>query len=703
MINFMFGIHNHQPVGNFDGVFKRAYESCYLPFVDVLMRYPKVRISMHYTGPLLEWIENNHPEYFDKLREMISRHQIELMGGGFYEPLLPVIPRRDALGQIRMMQEYIQSRFKVTPRGMWLAERVWEPALPSLIAEAGLEYAAIDDTHFYYAGFKAEDMFDYYITEDQGSSIKVFPIDKELRYLIPFNTAEKAVAYLKSVPAGRGITLADDGEKFGLWPDTHKWVYTQGYLETLFRLLAENEKEVRMLTFSEFLDNHYPRGKVFLPTSSYDEMMEWSLPVDSQSQFKKIVEEYKNINQYSEMRPYLRGGFWRNFLVKYPESNKMYSKMIQVSKLIEKHKGNDIAGQAVALSPKREKAALRELYRGQCNCAYWHGLFGGLYLNYLRHAIYEHLIEAENVVSANSSVEQKDYNFDGFNEILFSTPDINLYLAPACGGQIVELDYRRKRFNLGNMLSRRPESYHEKLKEGAGANRSEPQSIHDRMSVKEEGLERILFYDWYQRNSLIDHVLDPGTCLEDFSRSQYSEKGDFVNQPYKVISVKGFSAEIERQGKISDAGNGYQFVVNKRITIGNNISIKYSLKNLDSGDKLVWFGIEFNLTLLAGDAPDRYYSFPDKGILKEKMNVKSELQKVSQVLLIDEYTGFRVKMEWPEAGILWRWPVETVSHSEGGAERTYQGSCIMPSWKLNFRPGEEKKLTLTITIEEDKK
>ena len=702
MINFMFGIHNHQPVGNFEGVFKHAYESCYLPFIQILQKYPKVRMSLHYTGPLLEWIEKNHPEYFDQLREMISRKQIELMGGGFYEPLLPVIPHRDALGQIKMMQEYIQSRFNVMPRGMWLAERVWEPLLPSIIAEAGLEYAAIDDTHFYYAGFKAEDMYDYYITEDQGEKISVFPIDKELRYLIPFSAAEKAIAYLKSVPEGSGVTLADDGEKFGLWPGTHKWVYSEGYLETLFRLLAENEDDIRMLTFSEFLDSHPPRGKVFLPTSSYDEMMEWSLPVDSQIKFKQIVEEYKNINRYSEMRPYLRGGFWRNFLVKYPESNKMYSKMIRVSQLINDNTSGNNPAPAVNLSPEKEKAALKELYRGQCNCAYWHGLFGGIYLNYLRHAIYEHLIEAENIVSEKATAEQKDYNFDGFSEILFSAPDISLYLSPDLGGQIVELDYRPKRFCLTNLLTRRPEAYHGKLKEAKEKSGNQPQSIHDGMSTKEEGLENILFYDWYQRNNLVDHILDRETCLDNFSRSQYGEKGDFVNKPYKVISVKGLSAELERQGRICDDGNVYQFVVRKNIAIKNGVNIVYTLKNLERVDNPVWFGIEFNFTLLAGDASDRYYSFPEKGILHEKMNTKSELHKVSQILLTDKYTGFRVKMEWPEADILWRFPVETVSHSEGGVERTYQGSCIMPSWKLNFRPGEEKKLKLSINMGEDK-
>lgn len=661
MINFMFGIHNHQPVGNFDSVFHQTYKECYLPFIETLEKYPKVRVSLHYTGSLLEWIEENHPGYFDKLRRLLERNQIEFMSGGFYEPLLPVIPKRDALGQIKIMQDYIKAKFGVTPQGMWLAERVWEPGLPSLIAQAGLKYVTIDDTHFYYAGFKEADMFGYYTTEDQGYIVNVFPIDKELRYRVPFRLAEETIEYLKTVPEGQGVTLADDGEKFGVWPGTHKWVYEDGYLERLFTLLTQNSGWINMLTFSEYMQKYPPRGKVYLPTASYDEMMEWSLPIESQSAFSGIVEEFKKNNQYNRMRPYLRGGFWRNFLVKYPEANQMYSKMMHVSEL-------------AANNPK----AQRELYKAQCNCAYWHGLFGGLYLNHLRHAVYEHLIRAENIVNRKTRIEEKDYDFDGHKEILYSSKELNLYLSPAYGGHIIELDYRPKQCNLSNVLTRRPEAYHYKLEQGANPDAStQPQSIHDMVRVKEEGLKDVLFYDWYKRNSLIDHILDPGTTLKSFSECRYSENGDFVNRPYNVLS----HISMMRQGRVLIKDKEYPLTIKKSINVqGLTLHIAYELQNPGKEKLDIWFGVEFNLTLLAGDA-------------------EKETNDSGGGELSDKYLGFKARLTWTKADLLWRFPVETVSHSESGLERTYQGSCIMPSWKLEIGPGERKNLQLSIQFE----
>ena len=94
-INLIFGCHAHQPVGNFDFVFERAYRECYRPFLDVLEHFPGVQVTMHFTGPLLDWFEHAAPDFLDRLAALVSSGQIEIMGGGYYEPLLCAIPERD--------------------------------------------------------------------------------------------------------------------------------------------------------------------------------------------------------------------------------------------------------------------------------------------------------------------------------------------------------------------------------------------------------------------------------------------------------------------------------------------------------------------------------------------------------------------------------------------------------------------------------
>src|SRR5438552_2289783 len=103
-------IHSHQPVGNFDHVIEEAYRKSYRPFVEALLAHYSIRISLHYSGVLLEWLEARHPEFFDLLRLLVSRHQVEVVGGGFYEPILVAIPDADKLAQMQKLSGFIESR-----------------------------------------------------------------------------------------------------------------------------------------------------------------------------------------------------------------------------------------------------------------------------------------------------------------------------------------------------------------------------------------------------------------------------------------------------------------------------------------------------------------------------------------------------------------------------------------------------------------
>ena len=72
-VRLILALHNHQPVGNFDGVFEEAYRTSYRPFLDVLANYPEIPFALHTSGPLLEWLVDKHPEYIARLRPWSSR------------------------------------------------------------------------------------------------------------------------------------------------------------------------------------------------------------------------------------------------------------------------------------------------------------------------------------------------------------------------------------------------------------------------------------------------------------------------------------------------------------------------------------------------------------------------------------------------------------------------------------------------------
>ncbi|GAH53194.1 unnamed protein product, partial [marine sediment metagenome] len=196
-VKFLFAVHSHQPVGNFDFVFREALDSCYLPFLECLRKHPKVKANLHYSGVLLEWMKENRPECLKMLRQMVESRQLEILTGGFYEPILPIIPDGDKLGQIQMLTGFIREEFGYEPVGLWLAERVWEPHLPKPLSSAGVKYLLVDDAHFKYSGLKEEQLHGYYLTEEEGYTLALFPSSKKLRYLIPFKPVGEFIKFMR--------------------------------------------------------------------------------------------------------------------------------------------------------------------------------------------------------------------------------------------------------------------------------------------------------------------------------------------------------------------------------------------------------------------------------------------------------------------------------------------------------------------------
>jgi alpha-amylase/alpha-mannosidase (GH57 family) len=691
-INLVLGIHNHQPSGNFDFVFEHAYNSAYKPFIEILARHPKIKLAQHYTGILFEWILKNHPEFIQQLKSLVDSGQVELITGGFYEPILAVIPDQDKLDQIKKLSDFIIEQFGKVPVGMWLAERVWEQHIVKFISQAGVKYVIIDDTHFRYAGLTGEQLLGYYITEEQGFTVNVFPISKMLRYTIPFQPVEKTIDYLREIATEEGdrvIVYADDGEKFGVWPNTYKHVYDDGWLEEFFCALEENSDWINILHFSEVLDKIKPVGRIYLPNASYAEMMHWALPADAYLDYEKLEEHLKEEGMYEQYSRFFRGGFWRNFLVKYPEANNLHKKMLRVSERARKlqAKGKDV------------KSALEKIWRAQCNDPYWHGIFGGLYLTNLRSTAYRNLISAENELD---KLERKkiikyeftDFDKDGKEELIVETPNFNVYINPNYGGQIFELDFKPAEFNITDVMTRKREGYHEKIlqlsKEMNNPNNQGVASIHDMLTTKEEGLEKFLHYDWYRRGSLVDHFLGAGTTIENFYQCKYPEQGDFVNQPYRAdVELKRGMLEITltRDGSVWIENEQRNLRLQKKIIIDKNsteVLIRYKLENLDEDDLDLWFGVEFVCNFLAPNSDDRYFYFVGYEVEDSKLASIGEVQDVTSFGVVDKWLGVDMNFYLDKFANVWRFPIETVSLSEAGFERVYQGSVILLHWNIKL-------------------
>ncbi len=701
-IRLVLALHNHQPIGNFHHVIEQAYQESYLPFLEVFSRFESLKIALHTSGSLIEWLEANHPEYLDRLAGLVARHQVEILGGAFFEPILAMIPPRDRIGQIRTYSRWLEDRLGAAVRGMWIPERVWEQGFTKDLVDAGIEYTLLDDFHFKCAGLSESDLHGYYVTEDEGRLLSVFPGSEPLRYMIPFADPQRTIDYLGQIAASREdavVVFGDDGEKFGTWPQTHKHVYTDGWLERFFHALAQNQHWIEVTTLSEAIDHVSALGKVYLPNCSYREMTEWVLPPQQQAEYHRIAHEMEHDSRWPTLKTFVRGGFWRNFKVRYPESDEMYARMMMVSGRLEQGLERGAHGEQL----DRARTAL---YRGQCNCGYWHGAFGGVYLPHLRNAVYHDLITSDNLLDQIAGRQEPwveatvgDFNLDSHPEVQLTNDRMMALVAPRRGGQLYELDVRSIAHNLLATLARRPEAYHAKVLAGADGANGQCASIHERVVFKQEGLDQRIQYDDYLRKSLLDHFYEENATLDQVSSGTAVRCGDFLLGAYDARVRRNpdrMQVVMSREGHAC----GVPVKITKGLTLNagsSTLEIAYLLENLPQ-DRSLHFGVEMNFAGLPAGADDRYFFDVDQQRLGQLGN-RLNLTDVSGLGLCDEWLGIAVALKTSCPTNFWTYPVETVSQSEGGFELVHQSVVVLPHWQVRGDAQGRWSMTMQMSLD----
>jgi 4-alpha-glucanotransferase len=707
-ISLALALHNHQPVGNFGWVFSEVFEKAYAPMVDALERHPGVRVSLHYTGPLLDWLMAERGDTIDRLRALVDRDQVEIMGGGYYEPVLVSLPERDRVGQLTRMADDLERLFGRRPRGAWLAERVWEPDMPTSLVAAGYEWTILDDAHFRAAAIPEDDLWGPYTTEDQGHLLDVFGTEQGLRYRIPFREVEEVIDYLRSgaTEAGDRIgTMGDDGEKFGGWPTT--WEHCWGerrWVERFFIALEANADWLTTTTPSAWLAGTPPIGRVYVPNGSYAEMGIWALPADESRAYSDVLKRVQ-----AEGRPearWMRGASWRNFQVKYREINDLHKRMLSIS-------------DAVAAMPDgaTRRRALDHLYQGQSNDVYWHGLFGGVYISHMRLATWEHLLAAEELAESASgslvAAERRDLDLDGVDEVRLADEGQVVEVDLAEGAGIGAWDVRAAWHALAAVLRRRPEAYHETIRtlstsdpapvaeaetgaEGPNGDEDRPMSIHETARMKEPGLADLLVYDPYERRSGLIRVLRVEATPDDWAAARADELSDLVDGAFDVVELVAGRLVVRRETTIGDAQVG----VTKTIGLGGDrrspsLMLTVEVDHRDGPPVDARIGVEWSLTMLGGGGnPAAWW---DVGGERTGHDGRGTADGIATVAQGNDDVGVSVTTS-TEAADAWWAPIETISNSEDGFERAYQGSGLLLSWPVRLTSGGRWTRTITNVI-----
>lgn len=683
--SFLFGVHCHQPVDNFDHVVSHAIAKSYRPLFETLSRYDSLKTAVHFSGWLFSFIKDREPSLFRLMQKCHEKGSLEFFTGGFYEPILAAIPRKDRVGQIKMLNSFLLNNFGAKPKGLWLTERVWESAIIPDLSECGVEYAIVDDYHFLAAGMHKDKLKGSFLTEQDGCKLTLFPINKDLRYAIPFRSADKAVEMIRECgdDDDSAAILFDDGEKFGLWPKTYEWVYEKGWLEQFCEAVTENEN-IQSVHFSDYAATHKPRALAYLPTVSYYEMGEWSLPSDAAVQLETLRERLVAEGFGDQVDRFVKGGVWKNFFSKYSESNHLHKRTIELSTKVK---------------TDAPKELIDALYRSQSNDALWHGVFGGLYLPCLRNAVYKYVVKCENELEKlglQSSCEASDINFDGHKEVKLSSKQLICVFASKDGAKLVELDDRSLLFNYQSTLTRRKELYHEKILHPDlrhTENDDGIDTIHTMRIDQTQELEKLLHFDWYTKGSFVDLFVGSDFSPQTFMTNSFAEFGDFADQPFELLESGCGNTLFRRCGGLYADGVKYDVTLEKSFSLHDSTLGFKSLaesKNIESSGRIFDYACEWNIHFAEPNAV-RF----NGAALIDPMAFEDDLLEID-----DASMGRTIAIRLDRSAKWYLYWHSTVSQSETGFDVTIQGVSIAACVRYGESNGAHTLLAGTLTIKD---
>jgi alpha-amylase len=430
-------------------------------------------------------------------------------------------------------------------------------------------------------------------------------------------------------------------------------------------------------------------------------MGEWALPPAESRAYAAALKQARESGA-PEAR-WLRGASWRNFTVKYREVNDLHTQMLRISDKVE----------AMGAGVARDRA-LDHMYRGQSNDCYWHGLFGGIYITHMRAATHAHLIAAEDLADQARAASGAgalrgshlgDLDLDGRDEVRLATEGQVVVIDPDEGAGIGAWDLRAARHALTSVLRRRPEAYHETLREherqatNRAAAAAEAQdatgteaaaSPHEVVQIKEAGLAERLVYDDYERRSGLVRVLPPDTTAASWGAGGRDDLGDFASGAFLLDELEPRSARLSRDGAVTIGGQKVPVRVETVIGVGGgrldpSLEQRVTIENRGNTALSVRLGIEWTIMLLGGGGnPDAWWEVNGDPSRHDGAGVGLALTRLAQG---NRWLGVEIETTLDRPADAWYAPIETVSNSEAGFERVYQGSALLLSWLVTVEAG----------------
>ncbi len=646
------GTYNSVPEGAEESLYEETYQVCWRPFLSSLYRFPEIYAALHYTGSVLRWLEARHPEFLMLLEEMTARKQIELLGGGFFAPLFPLVPGADRLGQIELLTTYIRKAFGKRPRGSWIQEYAWEPGLVSSLQTCGFDYTFLPERHFRLAGATLGLPA---VTEDQGRSLTVFPVFDAMesfeRPLAPFEACAALRERIGALPLY--TMFYPDRASRRLWEDSGL-ESPDVFFERAFAALRREAENIETTTPGRFLKSGKRSGRAYFPSQASAFLMQRSLPEGGSPCAHERMPLFGEGRDAGCESAYLAGNP-RRLLLRHEESMALYAKMHYVRILVGQLRGDK----------SRKKTAQEELWRGQCGEAYWYGPSGGLLRLPVRAAAYAALIEAEKTTRQRGSFSPglilADIDFDGEKELLYQGGDYNAYVHLR-GGHLFELDSMRTKTNYVNVLSDLPQA---------------------------DGKPR-------SRRCFHDRVFPVGT----FGK----EAGSFHEATYEVdaSAPSAHLAVLSREGYAALAGIDRLLGLRKSFAFKKGaMTVEYEITNRENLPLAFRFAVEFNLAAGLEPAQVALEAAPaaeDAAPIRFDASHEVAYPGVKALCIENCVAEERIAIRSERPFHVSHSPVWRHGEADGLAREFYEGASFLLGWDLELDPESATRIPLVLDL-----
>jgi 4-alpha-glucanotransferase len=638
--------------------------SCVEPLVGRLVNGSNLTVSLHLSGPLLAWLVEHGTTTLGKLIRLADAGRIEILGSGYYDPILASIPEGDASGQLQLMNRFLATALRTRPTTLWLEERAWDPALPSLLGRAGYTSALVGASRLSSGGRPLDPLDGHYVTERDGFCLSLLPRHAALTRQLLTDGAD-IPSLLRDILAGR------EGATATIAVDDIRDPALAGRIGDLLAAARDQDEWVRTSTIGEYLQRAEPAGRV-----------------------------------YPALEPALGDEgdrSWLSELVRHPEVNFLHKRMLMASYRVQRmrREAPRLHPRQVGLSRPEEIRAVVEractrLWRAQGHHNYWHGGRAGVYDAGTRRAAYRDLLSAERMSESllrdagdDYSVRWVDFDCDGRKEAVIHTPALGAIICPSAGGGMLALELPDRKLDLGTVTRRRREPYHEVIREhdielvhADGA--AEPDRPLPLLTGPEA--ER-LWFDRRGRLSFLDHFLAPGTTLDAWYRNAYREIGDFPDATYEVINKQAEIAEdvgvihLARNGTLEVDGARSLVRVEKSFQFSRDIPrlrVDYDLMNRYFEPAPAWFGVETNFPLSGPDGGAcAFRAVCASSEVEGRIDAPRELRRVVYLELVDAPADLVVCLYFDDPIDVWCMPVETVTRTARGLRTLYQGVSLL--------------------------